>query len=56
MLIYQGLGAVLISLRGFSFLRFFFLTWTILKVFIEFVTILLLSYVLVFLAIRHVGS
>ena len=30
--------------------------WTIFKVFIEFVTILLLFYVLVFLAMRHVGS
>ena len=33
-----------------------FLTWTIFKVFIEFVTILLLFYVVVFLALRHVGS
>ena len=30
--------------------------WSILKVFIEFVTMLLLFYVLVFLATRHVGS
>ena len=30
--------------------------WTIFKVFIEFVTILLLFHVLVFLAVRHVGS
>ena len=30
--------------------------WTIFKVFIEFVTVLLLFYVLVFLAERHVGS
>ena len=30
--------------------------WTIFKVFIETVTILLLFYVLVFLAKRHVGS
>ena len=30
--------------------------WTIFQVFIEFVTILLLFYVLVFLATRHVGS
>ena len=29
--------------------------YTIVKVFIEFVTLLLLSYVLVFLATRHVG-
>ena len=29
--------------------------WTIFKVFIEFVTILLLFYVLFFLAMRHVG-
>ena len=34
----------------------FFLMYTILKVFIEFVTIFLLFYVLVFLAARHVGS
>ena len=34
----------------------FFLMWTIFKVFIEFITILLLSYVLVFLATRHVWS
>ena len=30
--------------------------WTIFKVFIEFVTVLLLFYVLVFLSSRHVGS
>ena len=30
--------------------------WTIFNVFIEFVTILLLFCVLVFLAMRHVGS
>ena len=30
--------------------------WTIFKVFIEFLTVLLLFYVLVFLATRHVGS
>ena len=30
--------------------------WTIFKVFIEFVTILLLFYALVFWALRHVGS
>ena len=36
--------------------RFFFLMWTIFKVFIELVTVLLLFYVLVFLAVRHVGS
>ena len=37
---------------------FFFLTWTIFKVFVEFVTVLLLFYVLagVFLARKHVGS
>ena len=35
---------------------FFFLLWTIFEVFIEFVTIPLLLYVLVFLALRHVGS
>ena len=33
---------------SFSFLRFFFLMWTIFKVFIEFVTILLLFHVWVF--------
>ena len=36
------------------FLRFFFI-WTIFKGFIEFVTILLLCHVLVFLALKHVG-
>ena len=30
--------------------------WTIFKVFVEFVTTLLLFYVLVFVAARHVGS
>ena len=35
---------------------FFFFNVTILQVFIELVTILLLFHVLVFLAIRHVGS
>ena len=35
---------------------FFFLMWTILKVFIEFVTMLLLFYGLGFLAARHVGA
>ena len=35
---------------------FFFLMWTTFKVLPEFVIILLLSYVLVFLAMRHVGS
>ena len=30
--------------------------WTIFKAFIEFVTILLVFYDLVFLAVRHVGS
>ena len=30
--------------------------WTIFEVFIEFVTILLLSYILLFLARKHVGS
>ena len=46
-------------LSGLFFLRFFFffLMWTIFKLFIEFVTILLLFfYVLVFLATWHVGS
>ena len=37
------------------FLSFFFLMWTIFKVFIEFATILLPSYV-IFLAARDVGS
>ena len=32
-----------------------FLTWTIFKIFIEFVTILILFYALVFLATWHVG-
>ena len=35
---------------------FFFLMWITFKVFIEFVTTLLLFYVLVFLAARPVGS
>ena len=35
---------------------FFFLKWSILKVFIEFVTILLLLFMFLFLAMRHVGS
>ena len=38
------------------FFCFFFLTWTIFKVFIEFVTVLILFYALVFLAMRHWGS
>ena len=38
------------------FLKTFFLMWITFKVFIEFVTILLLFYVLVFLAPRPVGS
>ena len=38
------------------FLFFFFLMWTIFKVFIEFVTILLLFLCFGFLATRHVGS
>ena len=44
--------------KGFLllFLKFFFPLWTIFEVFIEFVTILLLSYVLLFLARKHVGS
>ena len=37
-----------LTLTMFLFFFFFFLMWTILKVFIEFVTILLLFYVLVF--------
>ena len=39
-----------------SSLKNFFLMWTTFKVFTEFVIILLLFYVLVFLAMRHVGS
>ena len=35
---------------------FFFLMWTVFKGFIEFVTVLLLFYLLVFLAMRHMGS
>ena len=38
------------------FLKDFLLMWTIFKVFIEFVTILLLFYVFSFLATRRVGS
>ena len=38
------------------FFKILFLMWTIFRVFTEFVTILLLFYVLVFLAARHVGS
>ena len=39
------------------FFKEFFLMWTIFKVFIEFITILLLFYVLFcFLPMRHVGS
>ena len=34
----------------------FFLMWTIIKVFIEFVTILYLFYVMILLAARRVGS
>ena len=37
----------------FSLRFFFFLMWTIFKVFAEFVTVLILFYVLVFLAMRH---
>ena len=40
----------------FFFFFKIFLMWTLFEVFIEFVTILLLFYVLVFLATRHVGS
>ena len=43
-------------LLRFLFFCFLFLMWTIFKVFIEFVTILLLFYVLLFLTMRHVGS
>ena len=35
---------------------FFFLMWAIFKVFIEFVAVLLLFYVLIYLAIWHLGS
>ena len=41
---------------SFSFFRFFFLMGTILKVFIEFVTILFLFYDFGVLAMRHVKS
>ena len=37
-------------------LRFFFSMWTIFKVFIEFITLLLLFYVWIFFALRHVVS
>ena len=37
-------------------ISFFFLTWTILKVFIDFITVLLLFLCFGFLAQRHVGS
>ena len=40
----------------YFFKDFFFLMWTVFKDFIEFVTILLLFCVLVFLAAGHVGS
>ena len=39
-----------------SFFLSFFFMWTILKAFIEFVTILFLFYVFFFLAVKHVGS
>ena len=42
--------------RPLLLLLLFFLKWTILEVFIEFITIFLLFYVLGFLASRHVGS
>ena len=38
------------------FFKIFFFIWMTFKVFIEFVTILLLSYVLVFWPQKHVGS
>ena len=38
------------------FKKIFFLMWTIFKVFMEFVVILLLFYVLFFLAMKDVGS
>ena len=40
----------------FFFFKIFSLMWTIFKVFIEFVTILLLFYVLVFWPQKRVGS
>ena len=48
----------LLFLKDFLFVLFCFLMWTNFKVFIEFVTILLLFYVLVFWArgIRHLSS
>ena len=41
---------------GLCFVFVSFLMWTIFKAFIEFVTIFLVFYDLVFLAVRHVGS
>ena len=45
---------VWVSFSFFLKIFFFFLVWAVFKVFIEFVTILLLFYVFVFLAMRHV--
>ena len=39
-----------------AFLILFFLMWAIFKVFIEFVTVLILFYISWFLALKHVGS
>ena len=41
--------------RGFFFFKIFFLMWTIFKVFIEFVTILLLFYVFSFFGCEACG-
>ena len=38
-----------------NFLKIFLKMWTIFKVFIEFVTVLILFYVSVFLVMRHMG-
>ena len=48
--------SILTCIHTYLFFFKIFLMWTIFKVFIEFVTILFLFYVLVFLAARHVGS
>ena len=49
-------SCIFIYLKKVFLKIFFFLMWTIFKVFTELVKILLLFYVLVFLATRHVGS
>ena len=54
----MGGGSGKYILCGFFYFQgyFYFLICTIFKVFIEFVTLLLLFHVLVFLAARHAGS